>query len=130
MIGWSIGILALVLLALGVAYYVRVNLPVELSPSDVVGTWVDASGGPGVAVFHKDGTASIRGIPGGHPPSGQGKWSLSEFQGPIVDVQIASHGFSFSSKWDNFRTVLVTYSGDPDSPSSEHIFVRVSGKGK
>ena len=129
---WAIGIVVVgaVILGLGVAYYVRSNLPVDLTRHDVVGTWVSADGGPGVAVFREDGTSTIRDIPGGYPPTGQGKWSLSYFQGPTVSVDVGSRGFDFSSKWDNFRTVLVTFSGDPDDPSSEHVFIRESSRTK
>lgn len=123
---WAIAIAIVVVLVLGsgVAYSIRSNLPAELRHSDVVGTWVRDDGGPGVAVFREDGTASIRGIPGGYPPTGQEKWTLSHFQGPAVSVTVGTTGFSFTSKWDDFRTVLVTYTGDPDEPSSANVFVR------
>jgi len=131
-LGWTSGVVVVIvlLLGLGAAYYIRSNLPVEMTRSDVVGTWVRADGGPGVAVFREDGTAVISSIPGGTPATGQGKWSLSDFQGPTVSVQAGSRGFDFGSKWENFRTVLVTYSGDPDEPSSEHVFIRQTKEAK
>lgn len=128
-LGWAICILVVgtVIVGSAAAYFVRSNLPAELTRSDVVGTWVDSDGGPGVAVFREDGTAVIRDIPGGNPAAGQGTWSLSYFQGSTVGVDVGGRGFDLSSKWDNFRTVLVIYSGDPDDPKAEHRFVRQSG---
>lgn len=123
---WTIGIVAVLVLLLGLggAYYVRSNLPADLTRIDVVGTWVSADGGAGVAVFRDDGTTEIRNIPGGTPPTGRGRWNLSGSRGPTVSVQVGSSGFDFSSKWENFRTVLIAYSGDPDDPGSEHVFIR------
>jgi hypothetical protein len=126
-LAWTMGIVVVgvLILGLGAAYYVRSNLPVELTRADVVGTWVRANGAPGLAVFNEDGTVSIRDVPfpDGKPETGQGKWELGNFQGPTVEVSIGNRGYQFGSKWDNFRTVLVTYSGDPDDPSSENTFV-------
>ena len=118
----SVGVVVVLILGIGAAYYIRSNLPVEMTRADVVGTWVEDAG-PGIAVFREDGTAVIRNIPGGDPATGQGKWSLSAFQGPTISVQVGSRGFDFGSKWDNFRTVLITYSGDPDDPNSKHVFI-------
>jgi len=125
---WAIAIVVLLVLGSGVAYYISSNRPAELRHSDVVGTWVREDGGPGVAVFRDDGSASIRDIPGGYPPTGQGKWTISHFQGPAVSVTVGTTGFYFTSEWDNFRTVLVTYTGDPDEPSSANVFVRKNNR--
>jgi len=121
--GWIVVILVL-LLGLGAAYYVRSNLPADLTRAGVVGTWVSADGGRGVAVFRADGTAVFDDIPGGAPESGNGRWRLSDFHDPTVTVQVGSAGFDLHSKWDGFRTVLITYTGDPDDPRSEHTFLR------
>jgi hypothetical protein len=129
-LAWAVGIPVVGLLVIGssAAYDVRSNLPVELTRSDVVGTWVNADGGPGVAVFHEDGTVDLQDVPGGYPPTGRGEWDLGYAQGPTVDLTIDSTGFAFGSKWDRFRTVLVIYSGDPDHPRSEHLFFRETAR--
>ena len=129
-IGWAAVMVGVLLLGLGAAYYIRSNLPVEMTRADVVGTWVE-DGGPGVAVFREDGTAVFDRIPGGYPaPTGHGTWHLFEFDVPTVTVKVGSRGFDFTSAWSNFQTVLVTYTDDPDQPWSKHVFTRKAGPAK
>jgi hypothetical protein len=120
----AVGVTVVVVLGCGVAYYFASSWPVELTRSEVVGTWVRDNGGPGVAVFREDGTVSLQNIPGGYPASGQGTWTLLEVAGPRVDITVGTTGFEFESDRDHSRTMLVTYTGDPDDPSSAHVFVR------
>jgi hypothetical protein len=75
-----------------------------------------------VAVFHDDGSAEFDHIPDMSVWSGRGEWNLIDVQGPTVIVRVGTTGFNLYSKWDNFRSVLVSYSGDPDDPRSEHVF--------